>query len=52
MILSALSPVPDEVGSGTGTFTAFVFVGPLGQGGHKSYPGQLIARSTSLFLLP
>lgn len=52
MILSALSPIPADVGSGAGTFTATAFVGALGLGGRGSYAGRLIARASSPFVPP
>ena len=51
-LLSALGPIPDDAGSGAGTFTATAFVGALGPGGHGSQGGRLIARSSSGFVLP
>jgi hypothetical protein len=50
-VLSALSAIPDDAGSGAGTFTATAFVGAIGQGGRGNYPGRLIARSSAPFEL-
>lgn len=52
VIMYALSPIPPSVGSGAGVFGASAFSGPIGQGGHPNYPGRIIARDSSSFLLP
>lgn len=50
-LLSALSPIPEDAGTGTGTFTATAFVGPVGHGGRAAFAGPLIARDSSTFEL-
>ena len=52
LVITALSPSPADAGSGEGTFTATAFVGPIGHGGHAVYPGALIARDSSTFVIP
>ena len=52
LILIALSPIPDSVGSGDATFTATAFVGAVGTGGRGSFSGPLIAQDSSVFVLP
>src|SRR5262245_57056088 len=52
LILSALSAIPADAGSGTGSFTATAFVCAIGHGGRGGYPGRLIAQDSSSFVLP
>jgi hypothetical protein len=52
VIISALSVVPDTVGSGEGLFTVTAIVGAIGPGGHGAYGGRLIASDNSPFELP
>jgi hypothetical protein len=52
LLINALSPIPADVGSGEGTFTATAFVGPIGHGGRRDYPGPLIPRDSSTFVIP
>ena len=51
LILIALSPVPDSVGSGTGTFTGTAIVGSIGPAGRGGFTGRLIARDNAAFEL-
>lgn len=52
LIISALSIVPDSVGSGPGSFTAAALVGSVGMGGRSGYRSPLIALHSSSFELP
>ena len=52
LIITALSPIPADVGSGEGSFTVTAIVAAIGQGGHADYAGRLIAQDSSPFVLP
>jgi hypothetical protein len=55
LIVNALSPIPADVGSGSGSFAVTAVVGAIGwggRGGRADYPGALIARDADGFELP
>jgi hypothetical protein len=52
LIVNALSPIPADVGSGSGSFAVTAVVSVIGPGGRADYPGALIARDADGFELP